>query len=327
MEVAPHVDARGNRVADGGEVRTRVVDAAGVRHAAGRVRCIVDCASVLGDVDRWQRIAVAVLEVDQKRGEGLGNDRPVEVGARISVDLHERKREARIELVPVDECAGLFARRGHLDRVVVVDAVPVDRHRNLGEVVGKPLREQRLHCLWVATEQDRIREQPVGEGVVQSRSLQVLGALTRRPRRTVIVCDADVGRTGRSKCGDRLAVAEQQVVSRRERPEAELQTGRLDARAIAEHGENDWLVDGDPARDTVGEVLADEAGVVREPVGRVPIQPSPALLEWERGIPVEERRARRDPGLEQAVDEAVIEVEASGVGRTLAGGLDARPRE
>jgi hypothetical protein len=82
-----------------------------------------------------------------------------------------------------------------------------------------------------------------------------------------------------------------------------------------------------PARDSVGEVLADDAGVLSEAIGGVPIQPSATLLERERGVPVEQCRGWRNSGPKQAINQAVVEVEPGGVGPAFTSGLDARPRE
>ena len=101
--------------------------------------------------------------------------------------------------------------------------------------------------------------------------------------------------------------------------------GRVLAGAVAEEPRDVGLVDRHPVRHAVGEALADDRGVVREPVDGGPVQPAAVVLERLRQVPVVERDHRLDARLEQAVDEAVVEVEARRVHRPLPGRLDPRP--
>ena len=83
----------------------------------------------------------------------------------------------------------------------------------------------------------------------------------------------------------------------------------------------------DPELDAIAESLADEARVVGEPIGDVAIHEPAALLERLRQIPVKQRAKRLDAGLEQSVDQAVIEREARGVDGATPLRQHARPRD
>ena len=85
------------------------------------------------------------------------------------------------------------------------------------------------------------------------------------------------------------------------------------------------LVHGAPVRDAVAQPLRHERGVLAEAQGGVPLEPPPGILERLREVPVEERRHRLDAGLEQAVDEPVVEREARLVDGAAARRLHAGP--
>ena len=91
--------------------------------------------------------------------------------------------------------------------------------------------------------------------------------------------------------------AEQQVVRDRQRVEHQRPARGVRADRVAEHRHDVRLVDRDPVLDPVGEPLADDGGVLGEPVDRVAVQPAAVVLERLRQVPVVERhhRLRRRP--------------------------------
>ena len=62
----------------------------------------------------------------------------------------------------------------------------------------------------------------------------------------------------------------------------------------------------------------EEAGVVGEPLRGVAVQPAAAAVEGEGEVPVEAGEPRLDAGLQQLVDEPVVEVEPPRVRRARA---------
>ena len=96
---------------------------------------------------------------------------------------------------------------------------------------------------------------------------------------------------------------------------------------VAEEGRDPRLVVGDPVGHAVAERAEDVPGVVREALDDVARRPTALVLERLRQVPVVERRERRDPALEQAVDERGVEVEPLPIRPAAPVGLDARPRD
>jgi hypothetical protein len=120
-------------------------------------------------------------------------------------------------------------------------------------------------------------------------------------------------------------VRQQQVVGDRKGVEHQGPPRGVRAPGVTEHGDDVRLVDRDPVLDPVPQALADQAGVLGEPVRGVAVQPAAVVLERLREVPVVERCHRLDVPLEQPVDEPVVEVEAGLVHVTGAGGLDPGP--
>ena len=97
---------------------------------------------------------------------------------------------------------------------------------------------------------------------------------------------------------------------------ADLRVGSLVA-GLHEGGE---LVDGEVVAHAVVEPLAHVAGVVGERLGRLDRPPAAvAVLEGLGQVPVVQGGEGLDPGREEGIHEAVVEVEAPGV--RLAGAL------
>ena len=138
----------------------------------------------------------------------------------------------------------------------------------------------------------------------------------------------DAGRRDRrAQRLQRVAVAEQQVVGGVRGTGADGAAGGVVPAAVAEERRAPRLVQGDPVRDHVAELLGDDGGVVGEPARGVAVEPAAAILQRLRQVPVVQRRPRGDALLEQRLRQAAVEVEAGAVGRSGAVGLDARPRD
>ncbi len=109
--------------------------------------------------------------------------------------------------------------------------------------------------------------------------------------------------------------------------------GRGEARseralAVADDGRHPRLVERDPVADPIAERVEADPRVVGEGVGHAWAEPAAVLgLEREREVPVVERHPRRDPVLEERVDEVRIKPEAGLVRGAGSGRLDARPRD
>ena len=88
-----------------------------------------------------------------------------------------------------------------------------------------------------------------------------------------------------------------------------VQAGRHPAFQVADPGRAERLVEGRPVLDPVAEALGDDGGVRGEVLGGVARRPAAPVLERLRQVPVVERDERGDAGLQQAVDQPVVEVE------------------
>ena len=161
--------------------------------------------------------------------------------------------------------------------------------------------------------------------VVEAGRGGVGGAVAGRPRRGVVVGDRDRGSGVRADGGDRQPMAEQLVVGDRERVEEQGVTGCVRAEGVPHGHVDEGFVQRDPHLDPVAERLRDQAGVVGEAVGGVPVQPAAGILEGLRQIPVEQGGHGIDPPVQQGVDEPVVERQAGRVDRAAAGGLDPGP--
>ena len=123
------------------------------------------------------------------------------------------------------------------------------------------------------------------------------------------------------------AVREVEVVHRGERGGGLRATGRVDAGRVAEVRRAPGLVERGPHRHAVAVGVDDLRGVVGEAQGGVAHGPAAGVLEGLRQVPVVHRGHRVDAGRQEVVDQPVVEVEAGGVERARAGGLDPRPGE
>ncbi len=196
--------------------------------------------------------------------------------------------------------------------------------RAVGEV-----RDVVEHPVGVGAVEERAEEDAV-EGVVGTADGVEVGL--RRVGRPV-----DLGRVERDRHlrvaavladdGHRGAVGEHQVVGREQALHRVAVAGGVGPDGVAEHRGAPRLVERRPVDDAVAERADDVGGVVGEPAGDVAGAPAAPVLEGLREVPVVERDDRADAGVEQLVDEPVVEREPEGVGGAGAVGLDARPRD
>jgi len=105
---------------------------------------------------------------------------------------------------------------------------------------------------------------------------------------------------------------------------AEMKAGGVLAGLVALDDEGAHLVHGHDALAAVGELAG---GVAGEELGRVAILPSAVVLERLRQVPVVERAEGLDAGRKQGIEQALVEVDAGGVGLAGSGGEDACPRD
>ena len=120
-------------------------------------------------------------------------------------------------------------------------------------------------------------------------------------------------------------VTEQEVVGRREGAEHQSPSRGELLLGVADEGHDVRLVDRAPVRHPVAQPLGHDRRVLPEAQGGVAAEPAPGILERLRQVPVVEGGHRRDAGLEQAVDQPVVEGEPRLVHRAAALGLHPGP--
>jgi hypothetical protein len=225
---------------------------------------------------------------------------------------------------------GPVRRRGVHDAArVVVDSEEVDRPPDRFEVcrreVGPGLAEDLGHLRGVSAEKDRVEVLAVHVGIRAPRRLRVRSGSGRRRLGLQVHDEPDavppLGAVGR----DRPPVRAQEVVGHERCFEEAAMPGREPAAQIADMGDDPGLVQRRPVPDAAVECAEEKTGVVREPIGGVPILPAAAVVERGRKIPVIERRERSDPRLEEPVHEPLVEVDARPVDASGAAGKDPRP--
>src|SRR5581483_11651431 len=87
------------------------------------------------------------------------------------------------------------------------------------------------------------------------------------------------------------------------------QAGRVPAGAVPVLGDHLRFVQRDPPGYAVAERLAEDRGVLGEPLRRVPVGPAALVLEFLWQVPVEQRRGRGDAVAGQLVDQRLVVVE------------------
>ena len=264
-------------------------------------------AAVLGDDHGREPVAVALVEAGEQLGQRLGNHRPAEVRDRVALQLAYgegefggQRQSAELDLRALGGA--------HLGRLVVVDAVPVQRLRDDLQVRLDVTGEQVGDAVRVLAKQQRVREQAVEEQVVEVGCLHVLRTVRRRPGRPVRVGDPDVGDSGRAQGPYGQTVCKQLVVGHRQGVEQQLLPRRVRTQRVAQQGVLGRLVEGDPLRDAVAEAGGDDGRVLGEALRRRPVQP----VEVDGQVPVEEGRYGTYARRTEFVDETVVEVQAAG---------------
>ena len=106
-----------------------------------------------------------------------------------------------------------------------------------------------------------------------------------------------------------------------------LPAGRVSAIPIAHMREGLGFVEQAPVPDPIAQLTDDRGAVVREAPGHVALRPSTGVFEGLRQVPMVERDKRPDPGLEEAVDQALVVVEACRARRPCAGRHHPRPAD
>ena len=125
------------------------------------------------------------------------------------------------------------------------------------------------------------------------------------------VGDADgAGDALRAQRLNRQAVGQELMVHRGQGVEEQVAAGRVDAQGVAVEGDGGGLVQRHPLRHAVTEPLAGGRAVLGEPFRRRTVHPAAAVLQGQRGVPVVERGHGGDAGVEQPVDQPVVEVQA-----------------
>ncbi len=172
-------------------------------------------------------------------------------------------------------------------------------------------------------------EDPVGERVDPAHRVGV--ALAAGERADVVDVEGDralgVGAQAVAQGLDGEAVAQVEVVGGAQGGDRVGAAGGVDAGAVAEEGAAPGFVEGGPGLHPVAQGVGGEGRVLGEPLGGGALGPAARVLQFLRQVPVVEGGDGLDALLQQAVDEAPVEVEALLYGGTAAGGPDAGPGE
>jgi len=107
--------------------------------------------------------------------------------------------------------------------------------------------------------------------------------------------------------------------------ERQFQTRRVRAVAVAQLQKHLRLIDRHPVGDAITDLSNNSRGVLREPRRAVAIQPSTAMIQSERIVPMEQRDPRFDVVRKKAVDQTIIKVESCFVNFSDAAGNHPRP--
>ncbi len=223
-------------------------------------------------------------------------------------------------------------RRNHGGRVVV-EADRVDRLADPAQVAVLDVRPVRYRGgrlqegLRVGAVQDRAVEDPARQVVDLPRSRQVLGALRQRPHDGGVEADRHrvAGRHHRAQRHRAQAVRQVQVVRGAQRGRRVGAAGGVHTGGVAQEGGAPRLVQRDPLLHPVAERLADDLRVLGEAVGRLPLGPAARVLQLLRQVPVVEGDGGLDPGGQQLVHQAAVEVQAALDGGAAAGRLHPGP--
>ena len=248
--------------------------------------------------------------------DGNGDAPRRSVGASPRLRRHRRG-------VPADELAVVVVHAERVDR-----ASRSSRGRPGGSRRAARHRRSRRRCpCGYCTAEDRVEEPAVELPVDAPGGIEVGGV--RRVDRVgdgEVQRDAEVQRrVARAQLAHRLPVAEQQVVGCQHALALAVVPGRVQARGVAEERRAPRLVERGPHVHPVAERVVHVERVLGEALGGVADGPAALLLQRLRQIPVVQRQPRQDAGIQQLVDEALVEVDALRVERAAVG-AHARPR-
>jgi len=320
------VARQGHAVRDGAvgglQMVAQVGDASGIGDPSVLGRRVGEGGAVLGDVDRLRR--VVAVDPRQACAQPRGIDLPAHLGEvfrgrgrhrpafAVGGGLHHRAAV----VVQTQEIQG----RG--DGLEIAD--PLEGQVRAREM---PRRDPVGHRVGgVGALEQGVQVPAVEEAVEPAGGVPVARAVGRRIGRAVVVDDAYLGGRRLGAQGPRgPAVGQQQVVGDPQGLGGIEVAGGVVALLVAQGGDAPGLVVGDPVADAVAQPAGDVPGVVDEGLGGGAVAPAAAVLQGLGEVPVVEGREGPDPGLEQAVDQGVVEVEAGRVGGARALGLDPRP--
>ncbi len=315
----------------------QVGDALRVVHRAVGAGLVVVGGTVLADVQR-QAGRLAVVPHDQLVQAGRV-DAPAHLRAlaRRLVEGHVvggRPRRVVARAVTVGaRRPGVGVRRRDHGRRVVVEADRVDRLADLPQVAvldERPVRHRRRRLqqgLRVGAVQDRAVEDPAGQIVDPAGRRQVLRLLRQRADDRGVEADRHrvAGRHHRPQGHRAQTVPQVQVVRGAQRGRGVGAAGSVHPGGVAQEGRAPGLVERDPLLHAVAERLAHDLRVLREPVRGVPLRPAARVLQLLRQVPVVEGDGRFDPGGQQLVHQAAVEVQAALDGGAAAGRLHPGP--
>jgi len=125
----------------------------------------------------------------------------------------------------------------------------------------------------------------------------------------------------------RPAVGEQKVMARGQGRRPVGETGRVLADLVRLQARAPRLVLRDPVAHAVAEPGRHRVRILDKGLGRLPPGPAALVLQPLRQVPVEEGRVGDDAGVEQAVHEPAVEIEAARVHAPAARREHARPRD
>ncbi len=116
-------------------------------------------------------------------------------------------------------------------------------------------------------------------------------------------------------------------MNRREEVRQPAQPGCMHPRQVTQQGMNVGLVQHQERVHPVAQALGSHLRVIGEPEGRVAVGPAAPLLQRLRQVPMVEAHPRRYTRSHQAVEESVVEIEASRRQAPAPGWHEPRPRE
>lgn len=146
---------------------------------------------------------------------------------------------------------------------------------------------------------------------------------------SVVEGESDLGSTGTMGDASRQTVGEELMVDGGQCIEEERPAGGELTDGISLECGGRRFVDRQPRLHTISDSGRYRFDVLRETEGRVTVQPPADVVERRRHVPMAESWRWRDPGLEKRVEETLVVVEPTGVGRRgrATVGNDPGPRE